>query len=217
MLIVGVTGGAGSGKTTVSRIFQEEGAYVIDADQIARELVQPRRQAWREIVRAFGRAILREDATIDRKRLAELVFSDPERREVLNRILHPRIKRAMEKKVRLIGRRDPQAIVILDAPLLIETGLDREMDRVIVVTSKVRQQIERLKRRASLTEEEARRILRSQMRIGEKVKKADHVIRNEGELEETRRKAREVFQELKRLAKGEGAPKGTSPSIRRGP
>lgn len=208
MLIVGVTGGAGSGKTTVSRIFEEEGAYVIDADQIGRELVRPRRQAWREIVRAFGRDILQRDGAIDRRRLAERVFSDPKGREILNGILHPRIKRAMEQRLRQIARRDPEAVVIFDAPLLIETGLHREMDRVVVVTSKRRQQIERLRRRASLSEEEARRILRAQMGLGEKVKVADYVIRNEGDLEVTRRRARGIYQELKRLAQKRGGLSG---------
>ncbi len=200
MLIVGVTGGAGSGKTTVSRIFEEEGAYVIDADRIARELVKPRRPAWKEVIQAFGRGVLKKGGTINRRRLAEIAFSDPKKREVLNRILHPRIQRTLEQRVKEIARKDSEAIVVFDAPLLIETGLYREMDYVVVVTSRKRQQIERLQRRASLTEQEARRILDAQMGIREKMKVADYVIRNEGDLETTRNRARRVFRSLKKIA-----------------
>jgi len=199
MLIVGVTGGVASGKTTVSRIFEEEGAYLIDADQIARELVQPNRPAWKEITRAFGKEILEKDGTIDRKRLADIAFSDSGRRRILNNILHPRIKKEMGKRAREIGRKDPGAIVIFDVPLLVETGFHQDVDRVVVVASKEIQQIERLKKRAGVSEEETRRIISSQMKIEEKVKAADFVIRNEGSIETTRTRAREVFQELRRI------------------
>lgn len=208
MLIVGVTGGVGSGKTTVSRMFEKEGAYVIDADQMARELVQPNRTAWREIVRAFGREIQEKDGSIDRKRLAEIVFSNSKKREVLNKILHPRIKREMEKRVRAIGRKDPEAVVILDVPLLVETGYHREMDRVVVVTATEKKQMERMKKRVGMSEEEARRILSSQMKLEEKVKVADFVIRNEGSLETTRKRVREVFHALRRIALDKGMESG---------
>ncbi len=204
MLIVGVTGGVGSGKTTVSRMFEQEGAYVIDADQIARELVKPKRTAWREIVRAFGKEVLEKEGSIDRRRLAEIAFLNSEKRDVLNKILHPRIKREMEKRARDIGRKDPEAVVILDVPLLVETGYHREMDRVVVVTSTEKKQMERMKKRAGMSEEETRRIISSQMRIEEKVKVADFVIRNEGSLETTRREVREIFHALRRIARDKG-------------
>jgi len=199
MLTVGVTGGVGSGKTTVSRMFEEEGAYLIDADQIARELIQPGSPAWKELLRVFGRTILKKNGTLDRSLLASLVFSNRRKRRLLNDILHPRIRREMEKRAREIARKDPKAIIIFDVPLLVETGFHREMDQVVVVTSKEEQQIRRLKERAGLKEEEARRILSSQWDIEKKVKVADFVIRNEGSLEQTRTRVREVFQELKKL------------------
>ena len=199
MLIVGVTGGVASGKTTVSRFFEEEGAYIIEADQIARELVQVRSPAWKAITRAFGKGILEEDGTIDRKRLAERAFSDSRQRRLLNKILHPRIKKEMGKRAREFGRKNPDAIVIFDVPLLVETGFHREVERVVVITSTEKQQIERLRKRAGVSKEETRRILSSQMPLKEKVKAADFVIPNKGSIEETRRKAREVFQELKRI------------------
>ncbi len=199
MLIVGVTGGVGSGKTTVSRIFEKEGAYLIDADQIARELVEPLRPSWREIIRLFGKEILNQDKTIDRKSLAEKAFADPEQRRLLNQILHPRIKRELVKRVRAIGRKDPHAIVIFDAPLLVETGFHQEMDKVVVVTSTKSQQIARLKKRSGMSETETRRIIASQLALEEKIKLADYIVRNEGSIQKTRREAREIFQELMKI------------------
>ncbi len=200
MLIVGLTGGVASGKSVVSRILKEEGAYLIDADQIARELVQPRTSAWEELVKVFGKEILQKDGSIHRKQLAAKVFSDPTQRDLLNRTLHPRIKEEMGRRLKAIGQKDPEAIVVIDAPLLVETGNHREMDKVIVVISTEAQQIARLREREGVDQEEARRIMASQMATKEKVKVADFVIRNEGSLEETERRAREVFQELKRIA-----------------
>jgi len=200
MLIVGLTGGVASGKSVVSRILKEEGAYLIDADQIARELVQPRTSAWEELVKVFGKEILQKDGSIHRKQLAAKVFSDPKQRDLLNRTLHPRIKEEMGRRLKAIGQKDPEAIVVIDAPLLVETGDHREMDKVIVVISTEAQQIARLREREGMDQEEARRIMASQMATKEKVKVADFVIRNEGSLEETERRAREVFQELKRIA-----------------
>lgn len=200
MLIVGLTGGVASGKSVVSRILKEEGAYLIDADQIARELVQPRTSAWEELVKVFGKEILQKNGSIHRKKLAIKVFSDPKQRDLLNRTLHPRIKEEMGRRLKAIGQKDPEAIVVIDAPLLIETGYHREMQKVIVVISTEAQQIARLREREGMDQEEARRIMASQMATEEKVKVADFVIRNEGSLEETERRAREVFQELKRIA-----------------
>ena len=200
MLIVGLTGGVASGKSVVSRILKEEGAYLIDADQIARELVQPRTSTWEELVKVFGKEILQKNGSIHRKKLAAKVFSDPKQRDLLNRTLHPRIKEEMGRRLKAIGQKDPEAIVVIDAPLLVETGNHREMDKVIVVISTEAQQIARLREREGMDQEEARRIMASQMATEEKVKVADFVIRNEGSLEETERRAREVFQELKRIA-----------------
>ena len=199
MLIVGLTGGVASGKTGTSQVLKEEGAYIIDADQIARELVQPQKPAWNELIRAFGKGILQEDGSIHRKKLAEKVFADPKQRKRLNQILHPRIKEEMGRRTKEIGQKDPEAIVVIDAPLLVELGDHYEMDKLIVVTSTQTQQIERLKDRDGISPEAALKILSSQMPLGEKVKLADFVIGNEGSLEETKKRAREVFKELKKV------------------
>jgi dephospho-CoA kinase len=200
MLMVGLTGGVASGKSVVSQVLKEEGAYIIDADRIARELVQARTPTWKELIKVFGKEILQKDGSIDRKKLAAKVFSDPEQRGQLNRILHPRIKNEMGRRLKAIRQKDPEAIVVIDAPLLIETGDHREMDKVIVVLSTEEQQIERLRERQGMDPEEARRIIAAQIATDEKVKVADFVIRNEGSLGETVKRAKEVFQELKRAA-----------------
>ena len=200
MLIVGLTGGIGSGKTTVSKMLEEEGAYLIDADEIARELVHPCTAAWHELIRAFGKEILEEDGSIRRKKLAAKVFSDPSQRNRLNEILHPRIKKEMKQRAKEVGEEHPEAIVVIDAALLVELGEYQEMDKVVVVTSQETQQIERVREREGASEEEARRILSSQMRLEEKLKVADFIIRNEGSLEETRSRVKEVFQELRKIA-----------------
>ena len=197
MLIVGLTGGVASGKTAVSRVLREEGAYIIDADQIARELVQPHKPAWNEIIRAFGKEILQEDRSVHRKKLADKIFTDPGQRKVLNQILHPRIKEEITRRAREIGQKDPEAIVVIDAPLLVELGMHHNVDRLIVVTSTQMQQVERLKKRDGRSTEEALGLLSSQMPVEEKAKLADFVVRNEGSLEEMKKRAKEVFKELK--------------------
>ena len=199
MLIVGLTGGVASGKTTVSQALKEEGAYIIDADRIARDLVRPHAPAWKKLVRAFGKEILREDGSIHRKKLADKVFADLSQRKLLNRILHPRIKKEIEQKAKEIGRKDPEAIVVIDAPLLVELGDHRQMDKLIVVTSTRKQQMERLKERDGINREEALRMFSSQMSVEDKVRLADFVIRNEGSFQETKKKTRKIFQELKKV------------------
>jgi len=207
MLIVGLTGGVASGKSTVSKVLREEGAYIIDADQIARELVQPHTPSWQELIKIFGDEILQKEGFIDRKKLAALVFVNSEKRVLLNQLLHPKIKEETERRAKEIGQRDPEAVVVIDAALLVETGYYQDMDQLILVHSTEAQQIERLEKRDGIGEEEARRIVSAQMPLEEKLKVADGVIRNEGSIEETRRKAKEVFQELRGLAlqKGKGA------------
>jgi len=201
MLIVGLTGGVASGKSTVAKVWQEEGAYVIDADQIARDLVRPHTSTWRELVKVFGKEILQKDESLDRKALAAIIFSDPDKRNRLNELLHPRIKEETRRRLVSIGQSDPEAMVVIDAALLVETGSYREVDQLVVVDATEAQQIDRLGKREGIEPEEALRMMSAQMPLEEKVKVADRVIRTEGSLEETRRKAREVFQELKRLAR----------------
>ena len=207
MLVVGLTGGVASGKTTVSRILEQEGAYLIDADLIARELVQPQTPTWSELIRVFGREILEKDESINRKALADRVFSCPQKRGQLEKILHPQISREIDRRIEEIRKKDPEAVVVVDAALLVETGAHRRMDKLIVVTATEAQQVERLGRRTGAAPQEARGILSAQMPLSEKVNVADFIIRNEGTLEETIRRTKEIFRELKTNArhKREGA------------
>lgn len=198
MLIVGLTGGVASGKSVVSQVWKEEGGYLIDADRIARELVQPRAPAWKALVKAFGKEILQEDGSIHRKKLATRVFSNPVEKDLLNRILHPRIKREINRRIKGIGQKSPKAIVVIDAALLVETGYYLNVDKVVVVTSTKKQQIERLRRRDQMDQEMARGIIDSQISGEERIKVADIIIRNEGSRKKTERKAKEVFEELKK-------------------
>ncbi len=199
MLIVGLTGGVASGKTTVSRVLKEEGAYILDADQMARELVQPHTPAWKKLVKALGKDILREDGSVHRKKLADKVFTNLRQRKLLNQILHPRIRKEMERRAKEIGQKDPEAVVVIDAALLVELGDHRKMDKLIVVTSTQKKQIERLKERDGISSEEALRIFSSQMPVEDKVKLADFVIPNKGSLQETKKKTREVYKELRNV------------------
>jgi dephospho-CoA kinase len=121
MLIVGLTGGVASGKSTISNILREEGAYLIDADQIARDLVRPYTPTWHELIKTFGEEILQPDGSIHRKKLAAIVFSSSEKRSLLNRILHPRIKEETQRRLKEIGQKDPEAVVVIDA-LLVRNG-----------------------------------------------------------------------------------------------
>ena len=198
MLVVGLTGGVASGKTTVSHLLQEEGACLIDADQIARDLVQPHTPTWKELIRAFGKEILEKDESIQRKRLAAVIFANPQQRSLLEGILHPQIDREIDRRLQEIREKDPEAIVVVDAALLVETGAYRRMDALIVVTATHGQQIERLRNRTGATEQEAEGIISSQMPLEEKVKVADFVVPNEGSLEETRRRTKQVLKKLKR-------------------
>ena len=201
MLVVGLTGGVASGKTTVSQILRQEGAILIDADQIARELVQPRTPTWSELIRVFGKEILEADESINRKKLAAMVFSNHQKRRLLEEILHPQIRNEIDRRVEEIRKKDPEAVVVVDAALLVETGAYRRMDKLIVVTATEAQQIERLRKRTGAAQEEAKGIISSQMALEAKVNVADFIIRNEGTLEETSKKAKEIFQELKTIAR----------------
>ncbi len=197
MLIIGLTGGVASGKSLVSEVWRKEGAYIIDADQIARDLVKPYSDSWKDIVDVFGIEVVQEDGNINRRRLASIIFSNPEKREHLNKILHPRIKEEINKRINEIRDKNPKAIVVIDAPLLIESKDYRQVDKVVVVTSSEDNQIERIKLRNGLRKEEAKMIIDSQMPLSEKLKFADFVIENDGSIEDVRKRAIEIFKEIK--------------------
>ena len=176
MLLVGLTGGLASGKTTISRMFQSYGAKVIDADDLAREVTKKGRPAWKAIVKSFGKSILTSEQTIDRSRLAKIVFQDSARLRRLTGIIYPRVAREQARRVRHIKLTDPHAVVIYDAAMLIEAQAHRRMDQIIVVTANRTTQVTRACRRSGFTKAEALRRIRHQMPMREKLRYADHII-----------------------------------------
>lgn len=203
MLTIGLTGGIASGKSTVSIEFEKLGAVIIDADQIARALIHPHKPLWRKIIAYFGTEIQREDLTIDRFRLGEKVFANETPRAVLNKMIHPEIRREIDRRLKEIEKEHPNAVVLVDAALLIETGTFKEMDKIIVVSASKRNQIRRLMDRNSLSEEAAKDRIRAQMPVEEKRQYADYVINTDGSVEEIRRQVRKIHAKLMAIgAKG---------------
>lgn len=198
MKIIGLTGGIATGVTTVASMFKELGAVVIEADKIAREVVEPGTEPYRKIVETFGRGVLNADGTIDRKKLGQIVFADDTARRRLNRITHTAIRHRIDEEVERIRKSDSDAVVLIDVPLLLDTtGPDTfDMDGVIVVTAGRDAQIERLVRRDTLPEEDAQRRVAAQRPVDEKAEEADWIVRNSGSLEETRRQVTSLWRQL---------------------
>ncbi len=203
MILVGLTGGIASGKSLVAKLLKDLGAYVIDADEIAHEVIQPGTPAYREILQQFGEGVLGKDRTIDRSRLGQMVFSDPTRRDVLEGIVHPRVFAVEEARRREIAQQDPQAVVIFDAPLLIETRAHELMDRVIVVYADRKTQLKRLKERDRLDPEEAKRRISAQLPLSDKKLYADYVIDGMASPQEVAIQTEAIYKELKALARQE--------------
>jgi dephospho-CoA kinase len=194
--VIGLTGGIGSGKSTVSQFLAELGAVIIDADKIGHEAYQPNTDTWWELIKAFGKQILAADNTIDRKKLGTIVFSNPESLEKLNSIVHPKIFQITKKQIEKAHRRGVK-VVILDAPVLFEANWGQLVDEVWVLAADEANVIRRATARTGLPEEQIRSRIRSQMPDEERVKRADVVIHNDGTLEDLRAKVKELWGRLK--------------------
>ncbi|HVB35099.1 MAG TPA: dephospho-CoA kinase [Patescibacteria group bacterium] len=194
MLRMGLTGGIGSGKSTVVALLRERGLGVIEADDVARELTRPGEPAYDEIRQAFGPEVFQENGEIDRPRLAAVVFSSRDQLERLNRIVHPRV---LDREARWLAEREKEGarVAVVEAPLLIEAGFHGRFDRLVVVWCRPEQQIERLARRGMSREEAARRIA-AQMDVEEKKRLASDLIDNSGTIEETREQIDRLVQKL---------------------
>lgn len=199
MKLVGLTGGIATGKSTVASLLRGLGARIVDADELAREIVQPGQEAWQEIVAAFGSEFLSEDRTLDREKLRKLVFQDSAARKKLESITHPRIRKLAEARFRELAAEGAE-IVIYEAPLLFENQVHLWLRPVVLVTCSAAIQKKRLQDRDRLSEEEIRQHLEAQMSLDEKRKLADFVIENNGDLEELQQQVREVWEKI--LAQG---------------
>lgn len=195
-LLVGLTGGIGTGKSTVSRMFRDLGCLIIDADLLAREVVEPGEPAYAKIVTEFGKQILDAEGQIDRKKLGALVFGDPAKRRRLEGFTHPEIRQRQAAILAELMTEGFEGIAIFDAALLVEMGGAKNMDRLVVVSAAEAIQVKRLMLRDDISEAEARQRLRSQMPLSLKVKQAHYVVDNSGSREETERRVREVYQAL---------------------
>ena len=204
-LLVGLTGGIATGKSTVSVMFAHLGAKVVDADLLAREVVMPGQAAHAQIVKEFGPAVLQADGQIDRKRLGAIVFADASKRKRLEQITHPAIRVRQQRILSVYEEEAFDGIVIWDAAVLIESGGAKAMDRLVVVTADAETELARLMARDGFSEEDARRRIASQMPLAEKVKVADYVIDNSGSRAETERRVREVYRALLDDLKAAGA------------
>lgn len=195
-MIIGLTGGISSGKSTVAKMFAELGIPVVDADRIAREVVEPGEEAYEKIVVHFGADILNEDRTINRKKLGAIIFNNEEERKVLNSIVHPAVRKKMlEQKERYL--QEGYEHVVLDIPLLFESKLTHFVDKTLLVYVDEDVQLARLMARDKLTKEEAQSRIKAQMPLIEKKKLADEVIDNNESLEKTEQQLRDILKKWK--------------------
>jgi dephospho-CoA kinase len=201
LLLLGVTGGIASGKTTVANILENLGAHTIDFDMLARSVVEPGKQAFQEIISTFGNEILLNDGGLDRKKLAGIVFEDEEKRRRLEGMTHPRIFEEFARRVGQIAAKDPHGILQAIVPLLFEFNLQYLFHKVLVVYVPKETQIKRLVERDGITKEEAAKRLKAQLPISEKVMYSDFMINNDCPVEETQKQVEDLWQFLNRIQK----------------
>ena len=196
-MIVGVTGSIGTGKSTVSAMFAELGAHLIDYDRLARDVVEPGRPAYRAIVEAFGQGVVRPDRSLDRTKIGDMVFASEALRQKLNAIVHPAVFEEDLRLTKEILQTDPGAIIIKEIPLLTQIGIDPKalVDKVVVVSASPDIQVLRVMGRG-FSEDQARARVAAQVPVSETEKCGDFIIRNNGALEETRKQVEEVFRSL---------------------
>ena len=200
MILVGLTGGVACGKSSVARLFQDCGAILIDADVLARTVVERGKPALKDVARVFGKKSLLPDGTLNRPALAKIVFGSPAKLKKLNAIVHPRVAREQARMTREIANQEPRAVVIYDAPVLIEAGAHKRMDKIVVVSANEKTQIKRLHNRSHLSKTEALRRIKSQMPLAKKTAMADYVIDGTLSFEQTKHEVQRIFAELKQLA-----------------
>ncbi len=202
MLKVGLTGGIAVGKSVVGEMLAALGADLMQADRISHQLMQPGQPVYQEVVRHFGRGILNPDGTVSRPKLAEAAFGG--RIQELNQIVHPSVIQQQNAWMTEMGKRDPHAIAVVEAALILEAGLERDFDRLIVVTCHPEQRVRRWAQRMNVDEaaaqREVARRMAAQLPDEDKIRAADYVVDNSGSLEETQKQASQVYAQLKQEA-----------------
>ncbi len=197
-LIIGLTGNIGSGKSTVARHLKNLGAWVLDTDQVARDVVMPGKPALKAIVEAFGKQVLHDDGTLNRQAVGNIIFRNSDSRKRLNSIMHPRIMQEVKETIaRFQTNRGPKApALVIEVPLLFETGMEKLMDEVWLVTVDKPVQLKRIVERDNISVEQAKHRIDSQMPQADKVKKAHRIIDNSGPPQETFNKVAELWRKL---------------------
>lgn len=197
MLRVGLTGGLASGKSFIAGVLESSGCHVIRADHLGHEVLQPGAEAYAPAVAEFGQGILNEDGSIDRRRLAALVFDHPDRLAVLNNIVHPAVFKRQDELIRAAEQQDPNGIIIVEAAIMYETGSHTRYQKMIVAVCSEEQQIQRAMKRDHTDRESVLARLRRQFPLAEKASRADFVIDTSGTKEETTRQTLEVYRQLR--------------------
>lgn len=200
MIKIAITGGAGSGKSTVTRMFQELGAEVLDADAVARDVAAPGQPAGEELRRVYGPDFFQEDGSLDRSRMARLVFENPEERRRLDGIVHPRIAQEIKARLQELEHRGVP-LVLVEVPLLFEAGLADAYDRIIVVAVDWADQVQRLRDRDHRGEEEIAGILQAQWPLRDKAARAHYVVDNRGSRAHTLAQVKKIWGELQKIIK----------------
>lgn len=196
MKLIGLTGGIASGKSTVAKILKRLGAAVVDADALAREVVEPGHDAWKDIVEAFGAEVLQPDRTLDRQKLRATIFNNPAARKKLEAIIHPRVRALAEERIHQHAAAGYE-IVVYEVPLLFEGNLQEWLRPVVLVACDLNIQIRRLQERDGLSVEAAQKHIDAQMSLAKKRLLADYVIENDGTLADLERKVQAVFNKIK--------------------
>jgi dephospho-CoA kinase len=176
------------------------GATILDADEVAREVLLPGKPAWTRLRQVFGKEFFHPDGSVKRKQLRKLVFADPAKRKQLNAIVHPEVMKEINRRAESWSSSEQAGVLLVDVPLLLEVGVANRFDKVMVVYARESLQIRRLMQRDGISEDEAKQALKAQMALSKKVEQADYVIDNSGSLEETRDQVQRVWQELLALA-----------------
>ncbi len=200
-LVIGITGGVGTGKSTTLDMFKKLGTETLDADAIYHQLIRPGRLGWKAIVKAFGREMLRSDHTVDRARLGMIVFKEPKKRKLLEKITHPLVRKEIDRKVALIQRLNPKLMVAVEIPLLVEAKVFKQVDVIVVVDASRKTQLNRLQQKYRwMTKSQLLRIINNQLPMSAKRQHADIIIKNDGPTAETLRQVKLAWKKFSEIS-----------------